>query len=69
MSRVRLWAAGVIAVLLLIVLFQNLEPTRLSVLLWSWEVRLIMIMAVCAALGALLGALVVLALSARRGSK
>ncbi len=69
MARVRLWMSGVLGVLLLVVLFQNLGSTVISVLFWSWELPLILVMAAFAAVGALLGALGTLAMLARRGAK
>ena len=66
MARARWWAAGVLGILLLVVLFQNLGSIPISVLFWSWELPLLVVMLASAAAGALLGALVVLALASHR---
>lgn len=66
MARARWWVAGVLGVLLLVVLFQNLGSAPISVLFWSWDLPLLVVMLASAAAGALLGALVVLALSSHR---
>ena len=66
MARTRAWAAGLLGILLLVILFQNLGSSRLSVLFWSWELPLLVVMLGCVAAGALLGALVVMALSSAR---
>jgi len=68
MARVRLWFSGILGLLLLVVLFQNLGSTVISVLFWYWELPLIVVMAAFAAVGALLGGLGALALLARRGA-
>jgi uncharacterized integral membrane protein len=67
MSRFRSGVAGFLAIVLLVVLFQNLGTARIAVLFWSWELPLIVVMAAFAALGTLLGALVALALVPGRG--
>ena len=67
MGRCRSWVAGFIGVVLLVVLFQNLATARITVLFWSWELPLLVVMAAFAALGTLLGALVALALGSGRG--
>jgi len=69
MSRLRMWASGILGVLLLVVVFQNLETTNIRVLLWSWNLPLLVVMVAFASLGALVGALVALALIARRGNR
>jgi len=69
MGHVRVWAAAIITVLLLVLLFQNLGTTRIAVLFWSWDLPLLVMMVAFAVLGALLGAIVVLALLAGRGNK
>ena len=69
MSRLRMWASGILGVLFLVVVFQNLETTNIRVLLWSWNLPLLVVMVAFASLGALVGALVALALIARRGNR
>ena len=69
MSRLRIWASGILGVLLLVVVFQNLETTNIRVLLWSWNLPLLVVMVAFASMGALVGALVALALIARRGNR
>ncbi len=68
MARLRMWASGILGVLFLVVVFQNLETTNIRVLLWSWNLPLLVVMVAFASLGALVGALVALALNARRGN-
>ena len=67
MSRFRSGVAGFLAIVLLVVLFQNLGTARIAVLFWSWELPLIVVMAAFAVLGSLLGALLALALVSGRG--
>jgi uncharacterized integral membrane protein len=66
MGALRGWAAAVIGVVLLVVLFQNLDRTSVNLLFWRIEAPLLAIMAVCAAAGAVLGALAVVVYLARR---
>ena len=69
MGRIRGWVAAIFGVLLLVILFQNLERTAVDFLFWRVEAPLLAIMAVCAAVGVVLGALAIAAFLSRRGGQ
>lgn len=55
MSRVRWISTGVVVVLLVILVFQNLEPVSLRVLAWKLQVVPAALIALCYLVGALTG--------------
>ena len=66
MRQVKLGLAAVLALIMLIVIFQNSGPAQVSLLFWHAQMPMIALLLLVATLGVLTGALLSMALGARK---